>query len=141
MAARIDRPDHFADHEPGHRQAFGELEFWFALIKVIAILALTAIGLFMIFKGFSTHSGTAAFHNLWSHGGMFPNGLHGFLLSFQMVVFAFVGIELVGLTAGKRKIPKRSFLKRSTISPFGFCFLYRCAPCNHEHLSVECHQS
>lgn len=77
---------------------FGELEFWFALIKVIAILALIVIGLFMIFKGFPTHSGAAAFHNLWSHGGMFPNGLHGFLLSFQMVVFAFVGIELVGLT-------------------------------------------
>ncbi|MEC0790030.1 amino acid permease, partial [Bacillus haynesii] len=86
---------------------FGELEFWFALIKVIAILALIVIGLFMIFKGFPTHSGTAAFHNLWSHGGMFPNGLHGFLLSFQMVVFAFVGIELVGLTAGETKDPEK----------------------------------
>lgn len=86
---------------------FGELEFWFALIKIIAILALIVIGLFMIFKGFSTSSGTASFSNLWQHGGMFPNGMNGFILSFQMVVFAFVGIELVGLTAGETENPKK----------------------------------
>ncbi|MFC5587471.1 amino acid permease [Sporosarcina soli] len=86
---------------------FGEMEFWFALIKVIAILALIVIGVFMIFTGFSTDSGTSSFSNLWSHGGMFPNGLNGFILSFQMVVFAFVGIELVGLTAGETENPKK----------------------------------
>lgn len=86
---------------------FGELEFWFALIKVIAILALIVIGLVMIFKGFSTSSGVSSFTNLWSHGGLFPNGMHGFILSFQMVVFAFVGIELVGLTAVKQKTLKK----------------------------------
>ncbi|MCG7334453.1 amino acid permease [Sporosarcina sp. ACRSM] len=86
---------------------FGEMEFWFALIKVIAILALIVIGIFMIFTGFSTDSGTSSFSNLWSHGGMFPNGINGFILSFQMVVFAFVGIELVGLTAGETENPKK----------------------------------
>ncbi|MCY8090605.1 amino acid permease [Bacillus haynesii] len=103
---------------------FGELEFWFALIKVIAILALIAIGLFMIFKGFSTHSGTAAFQNLWSHGGMFPNGLHGFLLSFQMVVFAFVGIELVGLTAGETKDPEKVIPKAINNIPVRVLLFY-----------------
>ncbi len=86
---------------------FGEMEFWFALIKVIAILALIVIGIFMIFTGFSTDSGTSSFSNLWNHGGMFPNGINGFILSFQMVVFAFVGIELVGLTAGETENPKK----------------------------------
>jgi D-serine/D-alanine/glycine transporter len=86
---------------------FGEMEFWFALIKVIAILALIIIGVFMIFTGFSTDSGTSSFSNLWNHGGMFPNGINGFILSFQMVVFAFVGIELVGLTAGETENPKK----------------------------------
>lgn len=86
---------------------FGELEFWFALIKVIAILALIVIGLVMIFKGFPTSSGVSSFTNLWSHGGLFPNGMHGFILSFQMVVFAFVGIELVGLTAGETENPEK----------------------------------
>lgn len=103
---------------------FGELEFWFALIKVIAILALIVIGLFMIFKGFPTHSGTAAFHNLWSHGGMFPNGLHGFLLSFQMVVFAFVGIELVGLTAGETKDPEKVIPKAINNIPVRILLFY-----------------
>lgn len=84
---------------------FGEMEFWFALIKVIAIIALIVIGLFMIFTGFSTDFGHASFKNLWNHGGWMPNGLNGFILSFQMVVFAFVGIELVGLTAGETENP------------------------------------
>ncbi|NYF24859.1 amino acid permease [Sporosarcina sp. JAI121] len=86
---------------------FGEMEFWFALIKVIAILGLIVIGIFMIVKGFSTDSGASSFSNLWSHGGMFPNGINGFILSFQMVVFAFVGIELVGLTAGETENPEK----------------------------------
>lgn len=86
---------------------FGEMEFWFALIKVIAILALILIGGFMIIRGFSTDAGASSFANLWSHGGWFPNGIKGFVLSFQMVVFAFVGVELVGLTAGETANPQK----------------------------------
>ncbi|WP_338472059.1 amino acid permease [Niallia sp. XMNu-256] len=86
---------------------FGEMEFWFALIKIIAILALIVTGIFLIITGFTTNSGPATLTNLWSHGGMFPNGMNGFILSFQMVVFAFVGIELVGLTAGETENPKK----------------------------------
>lgn len=86
---------------------FGEMEFWFALIKVIAIIALIAIGLLMIGQGFSTDVGPSSFVNLWSYGGWFPNGYEGFILSFQMVVFAFTGIELVGLTAGETKNPMK----------------------------------
>jgi D-serine/D-alanine/glycine transporter len=86
---------------------FGEMEFWFALIKIVAILALIIIGTFMIIKGFSTDAGIASYANLWSHGGWFPNGINGFILSFQMVVFAFTGIELVGLTAGETENPKQ----------------------------------
>lgn len=86
---------------------FGEMEFWFALIKVLAILALIVVGLYMIFKGFTTDQGPASFTNLWSHGGWFPNGMHGFIISFQMVVFAFVGMELVGLTAGETENPEK----------------------------------
>ena len=86
---------------------FGEMEFWFALIKVIAIVSLIIIGLIMILTGFTTNAGTAAFANLWNYGGWFPNGTMGFILSFQMVVFAFTGIELVGLTAGETENPKK----------------------------------
>ncbi len=86
---------------------FGEMEFWFALIKVIAIIALIIIGCGMIFSGFETSAGPSTFSNLWNYGGWFPNGLWGFILSFQMVVFSFAGIELVGLTAGETENPKR----------------------------------
>src|SRR5690606_6776801 len=58
-------------------------------------------------KGFSTDAGPSSFKNLWSHGGMFPNGMTGFILSFQMVMFAFAGIELVGLTAGETEDPEK----------------------------------
>lgn len=103
---------------------FGEMEFWFALIKIIAILALIVIGLIMIVKGFSTDSGVSSFTNLWSHGGMFPNGINGFILSFQMVVFAFVGIELVGLTAGETEDPEKVIPKAINNIPIRILIFY-----------------
>ena len=75
---------------------FGELEFWFAIIKVITIIALIVIGIFLIIIGFETDTGHVSVSNIWSHGGIFPNGMIGFLFSFQMVVFSFVGVELWG---------------------------------------------
>lgn len=86
---------------------FGELEFWFALIKVVAIIALIIIGGFMIITGFKTSAGHVSISNLWSHGGFFPQGAKGFVLSFQMVTFAFAGIELVGLIGGETKDPEK----------------------------------
>ena len=103
---------------------FGEMEFWFALIKVVAILALIIIGTFMIIKGFSTDAGVSSFANLWSHGGLFPNGLSGFILSFQMVVFAFAGIELVGLTAGETEDPERVIPKAINNIPIRIIIFY-----------------
>jgi D-serine/D-alanine/glycine transporter len=103
---------------------FGEMEFWFALIKVVAILALIVIGTVMIIKGFSTDAGASSFTNLWSHGGWFPNGGSGFILSFQMVVFAFTGIELVGLTAGETEDPERVIPKAINNIPIRIIIFY-----------------
>jgi len=103
---------------------FGEMEFWFALIKVVAILALIIIGTFMVVKGFSTDAGAASFTNLWSHGGLFPKGATGFILSFQMVVFAFTGIELVGLTAGETEDPERVIPKAINNIPIRIIIFY-----------------
>lgn len=86
--------------------AFGEVEFWFALIKIIAILALIGTGIFMLSVHFKTSSGHATLTNLMI-GGLFPTGIKGFILSFQMVVFSFVGIEMVGLTAAETQQPDR----------------------------------
>ena len=103
---------------------FGEMEFWFALIKVIAILGLIAIGIFMIIKGFTTDAGVVGLANLWSHGGMFPNGMNGFILSFQMVVFAFVGMELVGLTAGETENPEKVLPRAINSIPIRIIIFY-----------------
>lgn len=103
---------------------FGEMEFWFALIKIVAILALIIIGTFMIIKGFSTDAGTSSFTNLWNNGGWLPNGIKGFVLSFQMVVFAFTGIELVGLTAGETENPEHVIPKAINNIPIRIIIFY-----------------
>lgn len=86
---------------------FGELEFWFALIKVVAIVALILVGAYLIVTQYQTSAGPVKISNVWSHGGWFPKGFKGFILSFQMVTFAFAGIELVGLVAGETKDPQK----------------------------------
>jgi D-serine/D-alanine/glycine transporter len=57
-------------------QIFGELEFWFALIKVIAILSLIFFGLFMLVTRFKVHGNIASISNLWRNGGFFPKGIN-----------------------------------------------------------------
>ncbi|MFJ4210883.1 amino acid permease [Paenarthrobacter sp. NPDC089675] len=92
---------------------FGETEFWFSIIKVVAILGLIVTGLVLILAGFQNpETGTtASFANLWEHGGMFPMGVMGFVFGFQMGVFAFNGIELVGMAAAETKNPQRNVPK------------------------------
>jgi D-serine/D-alanine/glycine transporter len=103
---------------------FGELEFWFALIKVITILALIVIGVILLVMGFKTETGAVSVKNLWAHGGLFPNGLSGFLLSFQMVVFAFVGIELVGVSASETSNPQKNIPAAINKIPLRILFFY-----------------
>jgi D-serine/D-alanine/glycine transporter len=103
---------------------FGELEFWFAIIKVITILALIAIGVVLLVIGFKTDAGTVSVQNLWQHGGFFPNGISGFLFSFQMVVFAFVGVELVGVSAAETKDPRKNIPSAINKIPLRILFFY-----------------
>ena len=92
---------------------FGEFEFWFAMIKIVAILALIATGIFLLFSGFQNpDTGTsAALSNLWSDGGMFPFGVGGFLLGFQLGIFSFIGVELVGTAAAETMDPHKNLPK------------------------------
>ncbi|WP_367680715.1 D-serine/D-alanine/glycine transporter [Candidatus Fukatsuia anoeciicola] len=87
---------------------FGEIEFWFAMIKIISIMVLIIISITMVLMSYPSISGSvASFNHLWSDdGGMFPQGLMGFFASFQIAIFSFVGIELVGTTAAETKDPK-----------------------------------
>jgi AAT family amino acid transporter/D-serine/D-alanine/glycine transporter len=86
-------------------RVFGELEFWFALIKVVTIVALIAAGLVVIVFHVGALGPTASFSNLWSHGGFLPGGILAVLLALQIVMFAYEGVELVGVTAGEAENP------------------------------------
>ncbi|MFD1775175.1 amino acid permease [Paenibacillus rhizophilus] len=103
---------------------FGELEFWFALIKVITILALIGIGVILLIMGFKTDAGSVTIRNLWEHGGVFPNGISGFLFSFQMVVFAYVGVELVGVSAAETANPEKNIPSAINKIPLRILFFY-----------------
>ncbi|MFK0082887.1 D-serine/D-alanine/glycine transporter [Glutamicibacter sp. NPDC090743] len=105
-------------------KAFGETEFWFALIKIVAIGALIVVGLVMVITGFEHDSATASFSNLWTEGGMFPTGFMGFVAGFQIAVFAFVGIELVGTTAAETKDPEKTLPKAINSIPIRILFFY-----------------
>ncbi|HJA46379.1 MAG TPA: amino acid permease [Candidatus Limosilactobacillus excrementigallinarum] len=87
-------------------KAFGEVEFWFALIKIVAIIALILIGIGLMIFRYHTSAGVATPANLVSHGGFFPTGWSGVLKSLPMVVFAFAGVEMVGMTAAETQDPE-----------------------------------
>ena len=86
-------------------RVFGEVEFWFALIKVVTIVGLILTGLFIITFGVGALGPTASFSNLWNDGGFFPFGFAAALQTIQMVTFAYAGIEMIGVTAGEAENP------------------------------------
>ena len=103
---------------------FGELESWFSMIKVLAILALIITGLILLIMHTKIDSRTVSLSNLVNYGGFFPTGSWGFLKSFQMVVFAFVGIEIVGLTAGETANPDKDIPKAINTLPVRIGLFY-----------------
>ena len=102
---------------------FGELEFWFSIIKVVTILALIVVGVVMIIMAYDTQFGHTSLTNLYQHG-IFPKGISGFLMSFQMALFSFVGIELIGVTAGETKDPTKTIPKAINSVPIRILIFY-----------------
>jgi aromatic amino acid transport protein AroP len=84
---------------------FGESEFWFAIIKVAAIVGMIILGGYLLLSG--AGGPQASFGNLWQHGGFLPNGWHGLLMALALIMFSFGGLELVGITAAEAAEPKK----------------------------------
>ncbi|WP_375649589.1 amino acid permease [Bartonella sp. OT172YNZD] len=104
---------------------FGELEFWFGLIKVVAILALIVVGFYMIATGFTSPNGTvASLNHVWNDGNIFPRGMTGFFAGFQIAIFSFVGIEIAGTTAAEVKEPKKVLPKAINAIPVRIVLFY-----------------
>ncbi|KAF1010972.1 MAG: Proline-specific permease ProY [Pseudomonas fluorescens] len=105
-------------------KVFGEIEFWFSLIKVLAILAMIVAGALMIVFGTGNDGVPVGISNLWQHGGFMPNGYLGVLLAFQMVIFSYAGIEVIGLTAGEAKNPDKTIPAAIRSVPWRVGFFY-----------------
>lgn len=90
---------------------FAEMEFWFALIKVLAIVLFLVVGVVFLGTGKSIDGNTTGFHLITDNGGIFPHGLLPALVLIQGVVFAFASIELVGTAAGESKDPQNNVPK------------------------------
>lgn len=99
---------------------FGELETWFSMIKVIAIIALILTGVVLLLLHSNVAGRPVSLSNLWNYG----TGPWGFMMSFQMVVFAFVGIEIVGLTAGETANPEKDIPKAINTLPVRIGLFY-----------------
>ncbi|TYW65000.1 amino acid permease [Klebsiella pneumoniae] len=80
-----------------HVKVYGELEFWFSIVKVAAIISMIAFGCYLLFSGHGGPAATVA--NLWQDGGFFPNGITGLVMAMAVIMFSFGGLELVGITA------------------------------------------
>ncbi|MBO3274451.1 amino acid permease [Pseudomonas schmalbachii] len=85
-------------------KAFGETEFWFAIIKVVAIVGMIALGSWLLVSGNGGEQ--ASVSNLWSHGGFFPNGISGLVMAMAIIMFSFGGLEMLGFTAAEADQPK-----------------------------------
>ncbi|MGV0001267.1 amino acid permease [Limosilactobacillus fermentum] len=92
-------------------KAYGSLEFWFAMIKVITIILMILLGFMVIFFGFGNGGHPTGFSNLWSHGGFFTGGISGFFFSMSIIVGSYEGIELLGISAGEVANPQQAIIK------------------------------
>lgn len=92
-------------------KSFGEFEFWFSLIKVVTIIAMIVAGFGLIFFGIGNGGNPTGLANLWQHGGFFTGGWSGFFFALSLVIAAYQGVELIGITAGEAKDPQKTLTK------------------------------
>ncbi|EME23595.1 amino acid permease [Rhodococcus triatomae] len=105
-------------------KVFGELEFWFTLVKVTAILALIGAGVATLIFGFGIYDTAEGASNLWDEGGFFANGFGGFVACFAIVMFAFGGTEIIGITAGEAEDPAHTIPRAVNTVPVRIMLFY-----------------
>ena len=107
-----------------HVKVFGEMEFLFSMIKILAIIGMIGFGAYLLASG---HAGeTASVSNLWALGGFFPNGISGLVMAMAIIMFSFGGIELVGITAAEAKDPTKTIPKAVNQIVYRVLLFYIC---------------
>lgn len=104
-------------------KAFGELEFWFTVVKVGAVIAMIIAGAAVLVFGLSTAETTGP-ANLVNDGGFFPNGFSGMVSSFILVLFAFGGTEIIGVAGSEATDPKTAVPKAVNTVPVRILLFY-----------------
>ncbi|MEI3798286.1 MULTISPECIES: amino acid permease [unclassified Chitinophaga] len=99
-------------------KVYGEAEFWFSIIKVVAIIAMIVFGIYLLISG--SGGAQASIQNLWNDGGFFPRGLlhadgkggfQGLFAAIALIMFSFGGLELIGITAAEADQPEKTIPK------------------------------
>jgi aromatic amino acid transport protein AroP len=103
-------------------KAFGEMEFWFAIIKVVAIVGMIVFGAYLLISG--TAGPEASLANLWQHGGFFPHGVSGLVMSLAAIMFSFGGLELIGITAAEADNPSETIPKATNQAIYRILIFY-----------------
>ena len=103
-------------------KAFGELEFWFAVIKVAAVVGMIVFGLYLLIGGGAGPE--AGVSNLWRHGGFFPNGVAGLAMAMAVIMFSFGGLELIGITAAEADDPSRTIPRATNNALYRILIFY-----------------
>ncbi|GBG96061.1 amino acid permease [Lactococcus termiticola] len=111
---------------------FGETEFWFGIIKVAAIFGIILTAIIMLFGQFHYNAnfqgdhiaGTVSLTNIFKDFHFAPHGLNNFFAAFQLVMFAFVGMEFIGMTAAETLDPQKTLKKAINQIPIRILFFY-----------------
>lgn len=105
-------------------KVFGEMEFWFALIKVVALVAFLLVGIYFVIFGTPIAGHEVGFSLIANNGGLFPNGILPALVVIQGVVFAYASVELVGTAAGETENPAKIIPKAINTVIFRIAIFY-----------------
>lgn len=103
---------------------FGNLEFSFSIIKILMIVAFVILVAYLLLTGGKTSFGPVIFANLDDNGGFFARGTQGFFQGFQMVIFSFIGVELIGLTAAEARDPEKTLSRAINQLPLRIILFY-----------------
>jgi L-asparagine transporter-like permease len=104
---------------------FGEFEYWFALIKVVAIIIFIAVG-FALITGLGPWPGVGL-DNLTRHGGFLPHGWRGVWLALTLALTSYMGVEVIAVTAGEAQNPQTSIPRAMRTVVFRLIIFYVCA--------------
>lgn len=115
-------------------KVFGEIEYWFAILKVFAVVLFLVFGLLVMFTGVFSHGHPAGVANLWKSGGFLPNGFAGVFACLSLVIQAYSGIETLAVEAGETQNPRtnvrrafRAVTLRILVLYIGSIFVMLCA--------------